>query len=290
VFDPVTSDKASDLEEVCEQGHDPANVGAEELQGRKDGFPFQRFSLAHRYAEREICLHVHVLARLGNKPEPTYYCAVYEGANSAIAGNDLATSGTPAGSFNRGVNEAEAAVFVDDVELVDGPEGVGFHRSVVRLKLLHQCEGFWRDAGKIFWVSGIPRSRLIEDWEAALLRHKRLTVDEGVSGLIEGGAEGVDALSDQTRPFLIGRMLNDLGSPEEVVLPLPKVVLSEHSVRVSLDELAELKAQLAEVFFCSLELHPSAAKRVSHGENHDSRPLFRQTLLGGFGVSIGETA
>jgi hypothetical protein len=267
VFDPVTSRKPQPyLHELLEQGDDAPDIGAEELQPRNNGFAFQRFSLAHRYAEREICLHVHVLAWLRDKPEPAYYCAVYERSDSAVGGDDLATGRTPTGSLDRCVNKVEAAVFVDDVELVDGPESVGFYRSVVRLKPLYQCEHFWRDAGKVFWVSGIPRSRLVEDWEAALLRHKFLAVDDRVGGLVERGTKGVDALPDQARPFLVGRMLNDLGPPEEVVLPTPKVVLSEHSVRVSAQELPEFSAQLAEVFFCPLELHPSAAERISHRE------------------------
>ena len=60
---------------------------------------------------------------------------------------------------------------------------------------------------------------------------------------------------------------------------MPKILLSEHALRVSFEEQSELVSELAEMFLCPLELHPSTGERFRHGGTMTEASPFRQTLL-----------
>jgi hypothetical protein len=255
------------LRERRDDPSDYRSVSVKHGQGRK---PSAGFTLAHRYAELEICLHVHFLVRhVGDEAPSAYYCAVYEWADPGLSlvDFDFGACGSPACSFDGGVNEVQPTVFVPDIEFADVPKDLANGGTVVRLHPLDQCKRFWRDAGKLVWVYGSPRARILEDWERwTILRNQLGSVDECVGGVIEGGTERVRAFPDEARPLFKRRMLDDLGSPQERMALAIRVVLNEHSVRVTTDKGRMFVIQLAEVFFCPLELHPSATERISHGE------------------------
>lgn len=252
------------LEEPLEQGYDPAYVSAKVLKQHAQRTPFARFSLGQRYAELEMGLHVHArIRRIEHELEAAYYCAVFERADPGVTRGELPMGGVPKRALDGRIYETKTAVLVDDVQGVDDSERIVGLPSVVRLKPLDLCQHFWSDFGKVAWVRGLPFRRVIEEWELRLLRHQLFGVDDSVGGVVERGTEGMGTFASEARPRLVRRVLNDLSSPEEVPIPLPRVCLSEHSVRVSFEETGPLLGELAEVFFCALELRPRAAEGIS---------------------------
>jgi hypothetical protein len=259
------------LYEFLKQGNDATDYGSVSLKHHEHRKPSARFSLAQRYAEGEICLHVHFLVRdIRNKTEPSYHCAVYEWADSGLNVVEVCTERSPFGVLNGCVDEAQPTMLVNDVEFVDVPQHLRNGGGVVRLKPLDKCEWFWLDAGKLVRVYGRPRSRVIEDWKArSILRDERLAVHERVGGVVKGGTECMDAFPNETRPLFKRGVLNYLGSPEESMPLVLRVVLNEHSIRVTTQKSDVFRAQLTEVFFSPLELHASAAERIgTHRGQH----------------------
>ena len=270
-------------DESFEKRHNPANIRADIFEPGKYRRSLSRFSSGYRYAEHEISLHVHTrIWRNGNESESSYYCAIYERAGTALDFRETPSRGSPRSAKDGGIDQTQTAMLVDNVDLVHFPQIVSGDvlPSMVRLQPLYFCERFWIDSGKLVWMNAIPFDRVIEDWKRSSVLDERLGIYKEIGRVIESGPEHVDTFTNETRPSFIRRMFNDLGTPEVVALATPKVVLSEHSVRVALEENVLFKGELAEVFFGPLEFQSCAAERISHGVDNDRSAAFRKTLLG----------
>ncbi len=213
---------------------------------------------------------MHFLVRhIWDEHEPTYHCAVYERSDTGFHICEFGVGGSPTGSLDCCGDHVQPTVLIDDVELIDVPQSLGPIDSVVWLHPLDQCQSSWVDAGKLVWAYGGPRSRVVEDWKTrAILRNEALAVHEAVGRMVERGAEGVKALSNQAGPLFKRGRLDDLGAPEKRMALAIRVVLKEHSVRVATEKGGMFRAQLTEVFFSALKLHPRATERIRHGGDH----------------------
>jgi hypothetical protein len=254
--------------DILQKGrHDSPNDTAIALEQRTNRKPRAGFSLAHSYAEHEISLHVHFrLRHIWNQAPPSYYCAVYEWADSSLALLDFDIDArTPLRAFDSGSDDAQPTVLISDIEFIDVPQDLANGGTVVRLHPLNQCERFWIDSGKLVRLYGLPRARIIEDWKRWSIFRTNLTpIDEEVGGVIESRAERMDALANQTRPFFKRRMFDDLGAPEKCVPLALRVILKEHSVRVATEKGGMFAIQLAEVFFSPLKLHAGTGEGIDH--------------------------
>jgi hypothetical protein len=241
------------LEEAVEASNDTTRVHHEHFERVHHGVVLEP-SFAKGYVERELCLHVH-----GSFPEaePRYWCAVYEwsGQRLNVVDVPLIVGRVPRVS-EHGAYEVEAAVLIDDVQVVDHPEGVEVGISTVRLQPLHLCEHFPIDPGELPFALLCPSLRsaaLLEDRELRILSGGAIDTDKRIRRMVEGASESVDAFTCERTPTFQRRRLDNLRPPD--VVARFRVHFAEHSVRVALlDEAVVLGAKLAEVLLCPLNL------------------------------------